>query len=108
MSLEMLPISKKSIDTESPITNPITQEKVQLIKWEKKRMNSSDGVVTWAQPRNANSVHETAIFRVDEIFGTSFYVCRKEKRKATEVVVVIEDQPYRFPFLLFTFQLRFN
>ena len=72
MSLEMLPISNKLIDTEGPVMNPITQEKVQLIKWEKKSIKSNDGVVTWAQPRDCNGVHKTTIFRVDVIFGTSF------------------------------------
>ena len=87
MCLEMMPISMESIDTE----NPITQAKVQLIKWEKKRMNSKDGVITWVQPSDCNGVHETAIFKVDDVFGTTFYRCRKEKRKAIEVVDLTVD-----------------
>ena len=83
----MLPISRKSIDTEKPLT----QDKVQLIQWEKKRMNSKDGVITWVQPRDCNGVHETAIFKVDEVFGTSYYRCRKEKRKVIEVVDLTVD-----------------
>ena len=86
MSLEMLPISNKSMDTESHGPDPITGERVQLMKWEKKSIKSNDGVITWAQPSGCNGVHESAIFTVDSIFGASFYVCRKEKRKASEVV----------------------
>jgi len=84
----MLPISNKSMDTEGSVPNPITAEKVQLMKWEKKSMKPNDGVITWAQPSGCNGVHETAIFTVNKIFGASFYVCRKEKRKAREVVDV--------------------
>ena len=91
MSLEMLPISMPSMDTASALKNPVTQEKVQLIKWEKKRMNSKDGVVTWEQPRICNGVHESAIFRVDKDFGTSFYRCREEKRKESDVVDLTVD-----------------
>ena len=98
MSLKRLPISNKSMNTEGPVPNPITGEKVQLMKWEKKSMKSNDGVITWAQPSGCNGVHETAIFTVDNIFGASFYVCRKEKRKASEGVdltVLDLDSPIR-------------
>ena len=87
MSLEMLPISRKSKDRE----RPLTQEKVQLIQWEKKRMNHQEGVITCVQPHDCNGVHRTAIFKVDEFFGTSYYCCKKEKRKAIEVVDLTVD-----------------